>query len=213
MCSSDLAWNTDKRYLRTLRDAGIDIVPTTFLEPGQPRDSWQWPVGAHDVVVKPTISCGSRNTLRHDAEDQDAARRHAQELLDEGRSVMVQPYLSNIDTAGETALMFFDGVFSHAIRKGALLAREAESERVEGLYLKETIDPREPSDAELAVARAVLDAIPAPLADVLYARVDLIPGADGTPHLLELELAEPSLFLGMSAGAEQRLAAAIAARL
>ena len=33
------------------------------------------------------------------------------------------------------------------------------------------------------------------------------------PHLLELELAEPSLFLGMSAGAEQRLAAAIAARL
>ena len=36
---------------------------------------------------------------------------------------------------------------------------------------------------------------------------------DGAPLLLELELAEPSLFLGLGLGAASRLAAAIAVRL
>ena len=29
-----LAWNTDKTYLRTLREAGLPVVPTDWLEPG-----------------------------------------------------------------------------------------------------------------------------------------------------------------------------------
>jgi hypothetical protein len=43
--------------------------------------------------------------------------------------------------------------------------------------------------------------------------VDLIPGPDGRPLLVELELTEPSLFLGHDAGAAHRFAAAIAARV
>ena len=34
---------------------------------------------------------------------------------------MIQPYLTAVDTFGETALIFFGGVFSHAIRKGPML--------------------------------------------------------------------------------------------
>ena len=48
---------------------------------------------------------------------------------------------------------------------------------------------------------------------LLYARVDLIPGPDGEPMLIELELTEPSLFLRQSPGAAERLAEAIIARL
>jgi hypothetical protein len=88
-----------------------------------------------------------------------------------------------------------------------------EGERVEGLFVQEQIDPREPTDDQHAVARAVVAAIPGGLDAVLYARVDLIPGPGGRPQLLELELAEPSLFLSHSAGASTRLAQAIAARL
>ena len=44
----------------------------------------------------------------------------------------------------------------------------------------------------------------------LYARVDLLPGPRGTPRLLELELAEPSLFLGYAEGAAQRFAREVA---
>ena len=124
---------------------------------------------------------------------------------------MVQPYLDAVDTAGETALIFLDGVYSHSIRKGPMLARGLEGERVNGLFVQEQIDPREPSVDEMQVAERVMAAIPSP--PPLYARVDLIPDADGAPTLLELELTEPSLFLSFNGLAPARLAAAIAARI
>jgi hypothetical protein len=72
-------------------------------------------------------------------------------------------------------------------------------ELVAGAYAPETIDPREPSAAERDAAEQVLDALaavaPAAREDLVYARVDLVPGADGSPTLLELELTEPSMFL------------------
>lgn len=209
-----VAWNTDKVYLRDLSRAGCAVVPTAFLEPGDDVDDWL-PDGDHsDVVVKPAVSCGSRDTVRYALDEPMAdADAHVARLLGEGRTVMVQPYLDAVDTIGETALLFFDGVFSHAIRKGPLLARGVEGEKVEGLFVQEQIDPREPTAAERAVAEAVLQHIPGGLDRVLYARVDLIPGPDGEPLLLELELTEPSLFLSHADGAADRLAAAIARRI
>ena len=212
--ASVVEWNTDKRYLRDLDAAGVPIVPTEFLEPGADVDAWSPPAGYADFVVKPAVSAGSRDTMRYAVDGPlDDARAHVQRLLDDGRTVMVQPYLDAVDTEGETALLFLGGAFSHAIRKGPLLVRGVEGERVEGLFVQEQIDPREPTDDQHAVARAVVAAIPGGLDAVLYARVDLIPGPGGRPQLLELELAEPSLFLSHSAGAPARLAQAIAARL
>jgi len=46
------------------------------------------------------------------------------------------------------------------------------------------------------------------LGPLAYARVDLLGGADGTPVILELELAEPCLYLPYAAGAAERFAAA-----
>lgn len=209
-----VAWNTDKRYLRDLARAGSAVVPTAFLEPGDDVTGWL-PEGDHgDIVVKPAVSCGSRDTVRYALHEPLAdADAHVARLLGEGRTVMVQPYLDAVDTIGETALLFFNGAFSHAIRKGPLLARGVEGEKVEGLFVQEQIDPREPTPAELAVAKEIVQHIPGGLDRVLYARVDLIPGPDGEPLLLELELTEPSLFLSHSPGAPERMAAAIAARL
>jgi len=48
---------------------------------------------------------------------------------------------------------------------------------------------------------------------LLYARVDLLPGADGEPVLIEFEVTEPSLFLEHGEGSADRLADAIVARL
>jgi hypothetical protein len=123
---------------------------------------------------------------------------------------MVQPYLTAIDTAGETALMYIRGTYSHAIRKGALLA--GPDVGVEGLYREEEITAREPSPAELETAERVLDALPFDRSTLLYARVDLIPDEAGEPVLLELELTEPSLFLAQADAAPARLAEAIVSR-
>lgn len=207
-------WNTDKRYLRDLAAAGMPVVPTVFVEPGAITAEWL-PAGDHaDVVVKPAVSCGSRDTMRYALhESLDVATEHVQDLLAQQRTVMVQPYLDAVDTIGETAVIFFDGAFSHAIRKGPLLARGVAGDRVEGLFVQEQIDPRQATEAELEAARRIVECIPGGLDRVLYARVDLIPGPDGAPLLLELELAEPSLFLSQDPGAPERLAAAVAARL
>jgi hypothetical protein len=84
---------------------------------------------------------------------------------------------------------------------------------VEGLYKAERIDPRTATDTERAVAEKVLAAVPGGADQLLYARVDLIPGPDGAPVLVELELTEPSLFLGHAEGAAERFADAILTRL
>lgn len=208
-----LRWNTDKTYLGELADAGVPTVPTTILRTVDDVAAWNPPADAASVVVKPTVSAGSNNTSRHlnDPAGIDAARVQLTDLIASGRVMMAQPYLDSVDEAGETALLFFGGEFSHAIRKGPLLDLGAGGERADGLYLKETIDPRTPGDDELALGRKVLAALP--LETPLYARIDLIRGADGAPVVLEVELSEPSLFFEHSDGAADRLADEIAAML
>ena len=58
-----------------------------------------------------------------------------------------------------------------------------------------------------------LDLLQWPRDALLYARVDLVHGDNGQPFLLEVELTEPSMFLGYGEGAAGRLAAAIARRI
>jgi len=48
---------------------------------------------------------------------------------------------------------------------------------------------------------------------LLYGRVDLIRDEAGRPCVLELELTEPSLYLGYEPGSAQRFTAAALARL
>ena len=194
-------WNTDKRYLADLASKGVPVIAAHFLAPGD--DPASFPTHA-EFVVKPCIGAGSRDTQRYTAPNRAAAVAHAKRLLDAGRHVLVQPYLDAVDTAGETALLFFAGRFSHAIRKGPLLQRDGAA--TAALFAPEAITPREPSSAEINVAHRALAAIPggAPL----YARVDLLPSADG-PQLLELELTEPSLFLNHAPGSAERFASTL----
>ncbi|WP_034521371.1 ATP-grasp domain-containing protein [Actinomadura rifamycini] len=204
--ASVLRWNTDKRYLRDLADAGVPVVPTRWDPDDVPSD---WP----EYVVKPAVSAGSRDTARWSTAEAGAARAHLRGLRDAGRTVMVQPYLSGIDTAGEKALVFLDGEYSHAARKAPILAPGA---GVQGLVVpgdgRGAVTGAVATAAELDVARRALAAVPgAP--DLLYARVDLVPGPDGAPVVLELELAEPNLFLAHGDDAVGVLAKAMLARL
>jgi hypothetical protein len=206
-------WNTDKVYLRDLAAAGVPTVATTFAAPGETA------VFAHDArefVVKPSVGAGSRGAGRFAPERVADARQHAAELHAAGRTVLVQPYLDAVDTAGETGLIYVDGRFSHAVRKGPMLP-EGVAHPVHGweLFVEERIESRVPQPGELATGAAVLDAVRDRFgADQLYARVDLLPSADG-PVLVELELTEPSLFLqygGVGQDPAAAFAAAIAAR-
>ena len=190
-----LEWNTDKeRYLTDLGAAGVPIVPTRFVAPEQPFD----PPG-EPFVVKPAISAGGRSSAWFPPEEADAARALVARIHGQGRTAMVQPYLGE---AEETALVYVDREYSHALRRVVPLPSAGEREV---FYLDERLAAAEATAAQRRVADAAVACAPG---DLLYARVDLLGDA-----VLELEVAEPSLYLEFGAGSAARFAAAIGQRL
>lgn len=211
-----LAWNTDKTYLDELAADGIAVVASTTLQPGDDDAVVPAVAGAFDgsatVVVKPTVSGGSLDTRRHGSVGEATA--HARHLLEAGRAVLVQPYLDAVDTVGETGVVMIDGEPSHAFRKGQIL--HAGEASYEGLYAREDISAVAASPAQLDLAAQVMTRLARRFprhAPLLYARVDTVPGPDGSPLLLEVELTEPSLWLSTDPGSGAGLARAMARRL
>lgn len=209
-------WNTDKHYLSELAALGVATVPSVFAEPGADAEGaltafrQAWP--SREYVIKPTVGAGSRDAARYQDGQQATAVAHIQRLLAAGRSVLMQPYLDRVDAAGETALLYFAGTFSHAIRKGPLLQPHAGP--TELLFAVEDIRRRDATPAERDVGAQVLAAlakVPAlqGLMPLPYARVDLLLDDHGQPCLLELELTEPSTFLEHDPAAARRFAEAL----
>lgn len=208
-------WNTDKHYLRVAEAAGLPTVPTVFVEPGDENDvsgPWSvtldgWLAGGH-VVVKPCISAGSNDTARHAT--RSSADEHIAQLTGVGRSAMIQPYLVDVERSSETGLVYLGGTFSHAFAKGPLLAAERDMEA--GLYAREQISRRVPSESERTIGDRAVAWLTDTIGELLYARVDLLPSPNG-PVIIELELTEPSLFLQTDPDAAMRAARAIESRL
>lgn len=206
-------WNSDKHYLAELARQEIPIVPSRFCEPAEDAavilEEFLARHAEEELVVKPAVGAGSRDTRRHLRAAVPETLEHMRTLLGARRSVLLQPYLPSVDRDGETALIYIDGRLSHAIRKGALLPRGAAA--TAPLFAPEEITTRAAGADERAVGERILAALP--FAALLYARVDLIRGARGEPRLLELELTEPSLYFAHGAASAQRLVRATLARL
>lgn len=213
-------WSSDKHYLGDLARAGVPVVPTHFVEPGEDARAaldvalgGRFSTGAHsgfdEYVAKPAVGAGSRDALRLHRREAERARLHVERMLSSGRSVLLQPYLPAVDDHGETSAIYIDGRFSHAIRKAALL--RAGADPVAGLFAAEDIRPRELSRDEGRVAKLAFNAIPGE--HPLYARIDMLRGVDGLPLVLELEMVEPSLFFAHGEGSAMRLALALRERL
>jgi hypothetical protein len=188
-----VAWNIDKRYLADLEAAGVPIVPSRFFAPGD--DVRIGMREGDEVVVKPSVGAGSVGAQRFT--DARSAKEHALALHADGRTALLQPYDPRI-ADGETALVFLGGEQSHAFTKGPLLPAPGELAALDesGTYAEETLRPAEPDfvlwDVGHAALRAAASTLGIDVAQLLYARVDVIGGADD-PRLLELELVEPSL--------------------
>jgi hypothetical protein len=196
-----LRWNLHKSYLLDLERAGVPVVPTCLVRRGEPTtlreilDGRGW----SDVVIKPAVSAASRLTERSGPESLDRGEAHLRGLV-EKEDVLVQPYQAAVDGYGERALMWIDGELTHSVRKAPRFSGKDES----------VAGPLPIAPAEAEVARAALAVADTPL---LYARIDLAPGPDGTPQVMELELIEPSLFFPFSPPALERFVRAVARRL
>src|SRR5262249_54681268 len=191
-----LAATPHKRYPVELARRGVPVVPTALVERGQAPGVADrgWP----RVVIKPAIGAGSLDARAFDAADPDA-EAHARALAARGGG-LIQPYLDSVHDHGERALVWIDGEPGHAVRKTPRFSGDAEV----------VTGPFPIAADERAVALAAL----APWVErILYGRVDVARDADGAPRVMELELAEPSLFFAQAPGSAARYAAGLRRRL
>lgn len=192
-----LRWNSDKRYLNDLAAAGVPIVPTRFagIADESALAAARAAFGVEVLVVKPRISASARSTSRVGPDDP------APNLAD----AMIQPFMPSVQDQGELSVFFFGGDLAHAVRKVAAPGDFRVQREYGGAFTLV-----EPSEAELAVARAALAAAPqAPF----YARVDMVPDSEGQPRVMELELIEPDLYLDLAPDRGAGFAALFAAKL
>jgi glutathione synthase/RimK-type ligase-like ATP-grasp enzyme len=187
-------WNLDKRYLRGL---AVPTVSTVWLEPHERVElalllrSRGW----RRAVVKPAISASAFGTFVTTGDDQ----ARVDELLAHS-PLLVQPFIDEVVTHGEWSLIYFNGVLSHTVVKRP---RQGDFRVQSELGATTTLTPAPP---ELRVqADAALGAAPD---RPTYARVDGVM-IDGVFTLMELELIEPVLFLGMHDGSAARFAKAL----
>lgn len=182
--ASVLAWNSDKRYLAALAERGVAIPPTAWTErltQAQIEQAFD-ETGADELIVKPSVSGGAWKTRRLRRGDA------IEEAL--GITMLVQPYLPTIESEGETSLLYFGGRLSHVVNKRPVAGDFRIQEEFGGQY---TLLPSPPAGA-VALAEQVLSAVDEPL---LYARIDVVPDADGRWLLMEAELIEPDFYLGV----------------
>jgi len=207
MCNAGdiLDWNYDKGYLLDLEAAGVPLVPTICIPRGERPDVAMLASqrGWHEIVVKPTISGGAYRTHRFLVDDAAVYQQEIDATLAD-RGVLVQPFLPEILDDGELSLLFFDGVFSHAVRK-----RPQPGDYRVQFQFGGTTEPVEVESDLVEQARAC--ALAAPSLPV-YARVDGVV-KDGQFLLMELEVFEPLMFLAQHPEAPARFARAIQGRL
>ena len=194
-------WNAHKTYLRVLQQKGISTIPTLWIERGSTVSLAELLEAANwrDAIVKPVVSASAYGMFRTSINRAAADQLAMNNLLKSG-AVMVQPFLEQVCKDGEWSLMFFDRKYSHAVLKRP----QPGDYRVQS-ELGGSIAAQDPPESFIADAVRVLAAVVGPL---LYARVDGIE-IENQLCLVELELIEPALFLGVADSAAPRFAEVI----
>ena len=205
-------WNMDKHYLLELEAAGIPVIPTSYHRTLESvRDALAAPTQAAHVVVKPAVGAGSQRTGLFARED-PAALALARQILEAGGTVMVQPEVPELSEGLEKAVYTLDGRFTHAVAKGALLARGG---GLRGGQYQENPQLVDASADEQAFAERVLAAVAevTGLGTPLYGRIDLVDSAQHGRVLIEAELFEPTYNLHLAPEVTELFADAILARV
>ena len=175
-------WNIRKTYLREIEAKGVPVIPTLWPEAPTADDitDAMRAFGSGDVIIKRQVGGGARGQTRYSR----ASLPPPGPILD--RPGMIQPFIPAIATEGEYSFLFVDGDFSHGLVKRP----KSGDYRIQEAYggSSRAIDP---APADRAAAQLVLGVLEAP---PLYARVDMVRGADGRLLLMELEVLEPYLF-------------------
>ena len=198
-----IRWNLSKTYVSYLAARGAAVprsidVPPTAADVAAALDA----LAVDDAVIKPLIGASGFGVERVRRGEEAAALERTRSGKRADR-VLVQEFVGGVEH-GELAGVFFDGAFSHGLRRvparGEFRVNSQYGGRMEATRVS----------AETIVAMtAVLALLPH---RPLYARVDGV--VDGPRFVvMEVEVNEPGLGLDLAPGAADRFADALVARL
>ena len=195
-------WNLRKDYIASLAAASVRVPQTHFVAcESAAIEKVFAETGWSRAVVKPmTGASGYSVELVTPERVGEAVSRLAGEARLSG--VLVQEFLPEIAN-GELSLIYFNGAFSHAVRK-----RPPQGEFRVNSRFGATRSAETPSREVTEQGAAALRALPEP---PLYARVDGVV-RDGALIVIEVVVLEPALFLEFVPLAAERFADATIAR-
>jgi glutathione synthase/RimK-type ligase-like ATP-grasp enzyme len=176
--------NLDKSYLGDLHARGAPVPQTIFAD--QVDDAVLTAafddLNCDEIVVKPRVGGGAWRQAR-------VRRSQPFPPLDQlpPEAALIQPFIPSVVSEGEVSLLYFEGVFSHALikkpKEGDYRTQGHHGAREFGI---------EPDLSALEAAQKVLATEPG--GPFVYARVDLVRGPEDDWLLMELELIEPYLY-------------------
>lgn len=198
-----LRWNTDKRYLAELDGSGLPVPETVLIAPHGPV-----PEFGGRVVIKPVTRAGARDTGVFSDQSRDDALELLARLGEQDEVAMIQPYIDAVDEVGETAVVFFGGRFSYALRKRAFPPETGVAETKPGtriaaaMYAEDLVVATEATEAEVDLGLKTIAWLSNRFGRMpLYARIDMVTTGSG-PVLTKAELTGPSLYLSQTASSE-----------
>jgi glutathione synthase/RimK-type ligase-like ATP-grasp enzyme len=186
-----IAWNSEKSYLKDLEVAGMPVAPTEWFERGETVDLARvmqergWESG----FIKPLVGAVASDTHRLRAGEDSV--REAEGFLNArliDQAMMLQPYLSRVETEGEVSVMLIDGEPTHSVQKLAVAGDYRVQDEHGGTDHLVCLDPSLVALSQRALSVAPGEEPP------LYARVDFLFDDEGGAVVNELELVEPMLF-------------------
>lgn len=196
-------WNLSKKYLLDLELSGVSVPETVFIPAGTLGETTLSfdlsNIHSEKVVVKPAVSLNGEDTYLIDKSDTDTILLRSSEI-NKTRDLLLQQFIPEVQTGGELSLIFFNKKFSHAIQKTARSGEFRIHEEHGG-----SRTPYIPTESVLKFANDVVSLI---TDEMLFCRVDLVQSSEKI-YLIELEILDPMLFLGMDSGAPARFAEAI----
>ena len=192
--------NKHKFYLREMEKQGISILPTVFIDKTNSLNLAELiPSHWKKAVIKPAFSAGSYLTEVFEVADIQKINADYKNLAQE-KELLLQEFMPEIQTLGETSLIFFNKKFSHCVNKKPVDGDFRVQSQFGGKY-----SLVQPSQELIEKAQKIVNTFPE---NLLYARVDgIIIGTE--LYLMEIECIEPDLYFDIADGALERFVSSI----
>ncbi len=192
--------NKHKFYLREMEKQGVKIIPTLFLDKTSQLNLVEMmPSHWKKIVIKPAFSAGSYQTAVFEINDVVQINTQYKTIASE-KELLLQKFMPEIQTEGETSFIFFNKKFSHAVNKKPVDGDFRIQSQFGGKYTLIA-----PTKELIHKAQTIVNTFPE---NLLYARVDGII-IENELHLMEVECIEPDLYFNLSEGSLTRYVNAV----